>query len=548
MLSRNPRFNGDTMLAPEIKERLAAVVGQENASDSLAARYVYGSDGSIHHHPADMVVRPGSTGEVAAVMRIASGARVPVVPRGAGTGLSGMVVPVKGGIVLDISRMNRVLHISPADLFCVVEAGVIYSDLNNALRPHGFFFPPAPGSADVATIGGMVAANASGSRAIKYGATRDYVIGMEVVLPGGEITSFGTRTVKNSSGYHLEKLMVGSEGTLGVITKITLRLAMLPLDAGVVVAGFGRLEDAGEAVSNIIASRILPSALEILDRNCLDAVIEATDAPLPRAEALIIAESDNGGERMRGEIERMAEICRGVGATHVEATTDREKIAVIWEARKSVLPALSRKGNMISVTVADDMAVPISQIPACVRAFNDIAKRYGIIIGTYGHAGDGNLHTKTLIDPLKEEQWEACRAALDEIYETVARLGGTTSGEHGIGLSKSKFFKEEHRKNIALMAGIKKVFDPYDIMNPGKIFEATDDVLIMKRQRCEDGVCFDEEEPGGPDEIIETGESGGVDEVNDSGDPEETDHSGGNRDGGRAGTPVGGAAHRGEGA
>ncbi|NLT36559.1 MAG: FAD-binding oxidoreductase, partial [Methanomassiliicoccus sp.] len=275
-----------------LEREISAIVGQENCSTRIADLYTYGFDSSIHHHTPDVVVRPRTTAEVSELVRLASREGMPVVPRGGGTGLCGAAVPIKGGMVMDLTRMNTIKEVRVNDLYCVAEAGVVYDRLNEALAPHKFFFPPTPGSGEACTIGGMVATNASGMRAVKYGATRDYVLGLEVVLADGSVIHVGTNTIKNSSGYQLERLFVGSEGTLGIITEVTLKVAPKPKRSAMVLAAFDRLEDAGKCVSNLISVPLIPSATELMDDICIRAVNKAVKAGLPDVEAICMIEVD----------------------------------------------------------------------------------------------------------------------------------------------------------------------------------------------------------------------------------------------------------------
>jgi len=440
--------------------------------------YAYGFDASIHHASPDVVVKPKNSDEVEAVVTLANKHGIPIVARGAGTALCGQAVPIHGGIMLDMTGMNTIREIRIEDLYCVVEPGVIYGDLNAALAEHGFFFPPTPGSGDVCTIGGMIAVNASGMRAIKYGATRDYVLGAEIVFPSGR-ARFGCRTLKNSSGYQMERLMVGSEGTLGIITEATLRIAPLPEKRAVALASFDDVVKAGEGVAAIIGSGMLPSALEIMDKVCIQAVNRAMGIGLPDAEALLLIEVDGKREMVGKEIENIAHVVEEK-ASGIEFTDDEEKMLTLWKGRKGVLPSLSRYGeDMVSVSLADDMSVPISKIPHAVRRFQEIAEKYGIIVGTYGHAGDGNLHTKVLINPRNEENWRNAEKAVGEIYQTVQELGGIASGEHGIGISKAPWLNGD----IEIMKTIKRALDPNNIMNPGKMMQWENGIITHLRYR-----------------------------------------------------------------
>ncbi len=460
------------MLPGAVAEEIENVVGKGNVVSSVAGLYAYGFDASIHHHMPDVVARVHNVHEVSKIVRIAYEHGIPVIARGSGTALSGQSIPIEGGIMLDMTPMNKIKEIRVEDLYCTVEPGIIYGKLNKELAKKNFFFPPSPGSGDVCTVGGMVATNASGMRAVKYGATRDYVLGMEVVLPDGSITHFGTRTIKNSSGYQMEKLMVGSEGTLGIITEITFRIIPLPENRAITLASFDSLEKAGQGISNIIASGLLPSALEIMDKVCIKAVNKSMGIGLPESEAIIIAEADGAGEVIKRDVKTIAEICRKSGAGNITFTDDKDEMANLWRGRKGVLPSLSRYGkDMISVSLADDMSVPISKIPVAIKKFQEIAARHKILIGTYGHAGDGNLHTKVLINPMEAGSWGRAEKAVDEIYHVVISLRGTVSGEHGIGISKAPWMQLERMDSLAVMEEIKKAIDPKNIMNPGKMMQ-----------------------------------------------------------------------------
>jgi len=474
-------------MRPETLSELKDIVGQANISTSAADLYTYGFDASIHHHSPDVVVRPSSTEQVSQIVKLAAKERIPITPRGGGTGLCGAAVPLKGGIVMDLTRMNRIKEVRVEDLYCVVEAGVINDKLNEALAPYKFFFPTSPGSGEACTIGGMVACNASGMRAIKYGATRDYVMGMEVVLADGSVMRVGTNTLKNSSGYQLERIFVGSEGTLGIITEVTMRIAPKPKKVAMVMAAFPTLEDAGKCVSKLIATPLLPSACELMDKTCIQAVNKTIKAGLPDCEALCMIEVDGEPEVVEREAQKVQEVAKGTNAFSVELTHDPKVMARWTNARKSVMSSLSRFGEkFVSVSLADDMAVPISKIPDAVVAFQKIAERNKVIIGTYGHAADGNLHTKMLVDPDSEESWRNGEKAVSEIYDIVISLGGTVTGEHGVGISKAPFMQRERPTALATMAVLKKAMDPNDILNPGKMQEWQGGIIKHLRYPCKD--------------------------------------------------------------
>ncbi|OPY31298.1 MAG: glycolate oxidase subunit GlcD [Methanomassiliicoccales archaeon PtaU1.Bin124] len=474
-------------MRPEVLNELRDIVGSENVSTSAADLYTYGFDSSIHHHSPEVVIRPGSTEEVSMVVKVAARDHIAITTRGAGTGLCGGAVPLHGGIVLDTTRMNKIREIRVQDLYCVVEAGVVNDKLNEALAPFKFFFPTSPGSGEACTIGGMVAANASGMRAIKYGATRDYVMGLVVVLADGSIVHTGTRTLKNSSGYQLERLFVGSEGTLGIITEVTMRIAPKPKKVAMVMAAFPTLEDAGKCVSKLIATPLLPSACELMDKTCIQAVNKTIQAGLPDCEALCMIEVDGEPEVVERDAQKVQGVARETNAFSVELTHDAKVMAKWTNARKSVMASLSRFGEkFVSVSLADDMAVPISKIPDAVVAFQQIAARNNVIIGTYGHAADGNLHTKMLVDPISEVSWRNGEKAVGEIYDIVIKLGGTVTGEHGVGISKAPFMQKERPTMLTTMAAIKKAMDPQDILNPGKMQEWQGGIIKHLRYPCKD--------------------------------------------------------------
>lgn len=460
------------IMKKEVVDEIERIVGKERYSTEIADLYVYGFDASIHHKTPDAVVRPATAEQVSEIVKLANRTLTPIVPRGAGTAMCGHTVPLKGGIILDLTAMTKIKEMRVEDLYCVVEPGVIYDTLNAELGKHGFWFPTTPGSAEACTIGGMVATNASGMRAIKYGATRDYVLGLEVVLPTGEIIHTGTRTLKNSSGYQLDRLMVGSEGTLGVITEVTLRFAVKPRASAMTVAAFNSLVDAGRCVSNIIAKPLLPSAIELMDSVTIKAVNKCMNVGLPDCEAICMIEVDGHPAAVEEEMKMVEEISRKSGAFSTEASSDKKKINEWTQARKAILPSLSRYGDeFVSVALADDMSVPISKIPEAVAAFQKIAEENGVIVGTYGHSADGNLHTKMLVEPYSEESWKSGEKAVGQIYDKVLELGGTVTGEHGVSITKAPYMQKERRDSIGAMKAIKKALDPNDIMNPGKIFD-----------------------------------------------------------------------------
>ncbi|HDI79321.1 MAG TPA: FAD-binding protein [Desulfobacteraceae bacterium] len=408
------------------------------------------------------------TDQVSRILRLANSHKLPVYPRGAGTGLSGMAVPSEGGIVMDLSKMNRLLELNIEDRVVVVQPGIIYDNLQKALSPHGFFFPPDPASEKVCTIGGNVSTNAGGIKGAKYGTTKDYVLALQVVLPDGRVMRTGTRAMKSASGYDLTRLFVGSEGTLGVITEITLKIDPKPISHRTVQAVFKRLEQAGRAVSEIMRKGIVPSVLEILDIHTIRCINQMTDIGLPEAEAILLAETDGfTSEEAEFQMDNIIETFRENGAERlIKAETEAQE-EEIWKARKSAYGVLARiKSNF----VLEDVTVPISRVPELLKGISEISKRNEIQIATFGHAGDGNLHPQILYDGYNMKEVEKMKNASRELFELAISLGGTLTGEHGIGLSKAPFMGLEHDEvEMDMMRKIKRLFDPNNILNPGKM-------------------------------------------------------------------------------
>jgi glycolate oxidase len=464
---------------------LQRIVGEDAVRSDPADLYVYGSDSSVHCALPWAVVRPNTVEEVQEILRYANSNVIPVVTRGAGSGMSGQAVPIQGGIILDMKRMNRILEIKPEDTYARVEAGVVDDDLNRALKPYGFMYPPAPASSRIATIGGEIANNASGIRSVKYGATRDCVLGMKVVMANGDVVKLGSTTRVEASGYQVDRLMVGSEGTLGVIVEATMKIVPIPKYRCMGIACFNKLEDAGETISEIIASGVQPSMLELMDNVAITAVNNALELGLPDVEALLFIEADgNVRENVDYEIARMKGIAEKHNGFGIETSYDADTRARLYKARKKLFASLSRYKEGYSCTsLADDMAVPYSKMAETARKIHDIADRNNVIMTAYGHCGSGCVHTKILMDPTRKEQWEGARNAVREIYEHVRKVGGTTSAEHGIGLSKAPAWKEEKRDSLDIIRAIKRALDPNGILNPGKIQDAPDDWLTATNLR-----------------------------------------------------------------
>ena len=457
------------MIPQNVIPQLKAVVGPAHLLTTPEERWGYAYDATDREAMPEAVVFPGSAAEVAAIVRLAHEHRFPVVPRGAGTGRSGGSVPIEGGVVLVLTRLNRILEISRPDLVAVVEPGVILTRLKQAVELEGLYYPPDPASADFCTIGGNVAECAGGAVAVQYGVTRDYVLGLEVVLPTGELITAGTRTMKGVVGYDLTRLFLGSEGTLGVITRITVRLVAKPAARQTLAAGFGTMNAAAEAVSLILRSGLAPTALEFMDHVTLACVKELLPFELPAGTAaLLLMAVDGHPQDVADRAASMARFCREQGADPVLSAKTGDEAEGLWRARKVISPALLKvKPHKVS----EDVAVPLGAIPALITALQKISRRRGLIIPSYGHAGDGNIHVNVLYDRQIPAEREMVNPAVEDIFTIVRKLNGTLSGEHGIGLTKAPYLRMElSEAAIALQRRIKKAFDPHNIMNPGKIF------------------------------------------------------------------------------
>jgi glycolate oxidase len=373
--------------------------------------------------------------------------------------------------------MNHILEIRPEDMLVKVEPGVVDDDLNRALKPYGMFYPPAPASSRIATIGGEIAANASGVRSVKYGATRDYVYGMKVVLANGDLINLGSNTRVHSSGYQIERLIVGSEGTLGVVVEATMGIRPLPKFRCLAVANFDKLEDAGNAISDIISSGCEPSMLELMDKIGIVAVNKAMDLGLKEVGAIILFEADgNVKEAVDFEIEKMKKICKKHNGTDIKKSYDLAERTKLFSGRKKLFAALSRyKEGIICTDLADDMGVPNSKIAEAAKKIHEIAKKNNVTMAVYGHCGSGVIHTKIMLDSSKKSQWKDAERVIEELYDYIDSVGGVTSAEHGIGLSKAPAWKKARADILPVMRKVKRALDPNNILNPHKLMDAPDD-------------------------------------------------------------------------
>ncbi len=432
-------------------------------------REAYGRDESdLPPRAPDVAVLVESAEEVRTIFAIATRHRVPVVPVAARSGKSGGVIAVEGGIAVSVERMSRILEISPEDLVARVEPGVVTGALQAEVERHGLFYPPDPNSLDTCSIGGNVAENAGGPRALKYGVTREYVLGLTVVVPTGEVLKVGKRSIKGVAGYDLTALFVGSEGTLGIVTEITLKLVPRPRHVATALVAFPTVDAAARAVSRVLAQGVVPRCLELMDDVSLAAAARTSPLPLPPgAGAALLVETDgNDEEQVFGEIVRVAELVKGDAAGEVIVAQNEAQRREIWETRKFISTNLKKLHPM---KLSEDVAVPRSKIPAMIARAKEIGERAGLAVATYGHAGDGNLHCNVLFDRAEE------RPRVDEAVAAMLRaaveLGGTITGEHGVGLAKRDFLEmEQGREVVALERRLKAVFDPLGILNPGKIF------------------------------------------------------------------------------
>jgi glycolate oxidase len=435
---------------------------------SLEDRKCYSYDGRVDGAIPDLIVHPASAEDVSRILVLANKYRFPVIPRGAGSGLTGGSVPVNGGVIISFTRMDRILEIDAENLITVVEPGVITFLLQQEVAKKGLLYPPDPSSYKYSTMGGNVAECAGGPNSLKYGVTRDYVLGLEVVLPTGEIMNTGVRTMKGVVGYDLTRLFVGSEGTLGVVTKITLKLVPLPETKATMLALFGEVEDAARTVSAIVAARIVPSTIEFMDKTSIKCSEQASPMGLPEGVGgLLLIEVDGSQESVVAQAEKIKKIVLEHNALRCDLTQDPAEADRLWGARRTVSQATY---NLNPVKIAEDVVVPRSAIPALIRALEGMGKKYGIPILSFGHAGDGNFHVSMMIQDTEEDRQKA-EAAVEELFAETIRLGGTLSGEHGIGLSKAPYLGMELSDLAMLtMKKIKQLFDPNNIMNPGKIF------------------------------------------------------------------------------
>ncbi|MCK4623103.1 MAG: FAD-binding protein [Desulfuromonadales bacterium] len=457
------------MLNTEFIAKLQEIVGKEHVETDKADLICYSYDATQRKFLPDVVVHPGTPQEISRIMQLVNEHKIPVFPRGAGSGFTGGSLPTKGGIVLVMTRLDRILEIDEENLVATVEPGVVTEQFQQAVEKVGLFYPPDPASLKFSTLGGNVAECAGGPRCVKYGVTKDYILGLEVVTPTGDLIKTGGSTMKGVVGYDLTKLMCGSEGTLAVITKIIIKLLPLPEAKKTMLVLFDSIDGAAQAVSAIIRGKIIPTTLEFMDGRTIDCVRQATDLQVPDdAQAVLIIEVDGDREFLAKQVGKISEIIKPLGVVETRVAETPEESEALWQIRRSVSASL-RKVNPDKFN--EDICVPRSKVPEMIRKIEVIADRYDVPIVNFGHAGDGNIHVNVMIDSKIPGEQEKADKAIKEVFREALALGGTMSGEHGVGIMKAPFIPMELTKTaIDYMKTIKKALDPNNILNPGKIF------------------------------------------------------------------------------
>jgi glycolate oxidase len=457
------------MIDEAVLKDLEAAVGQENLFTSAEDLICSSFDGTSIESRPGVVVVPTNTEQVSEAMQIAYRAGIPVAPQGMTSGLAGGGVPFSGGIALSTTRMNHILEIDTVNMTATVEAGVITAHLQERVEAMGLFYPPDPASIKQASLGGNVACNAGGPRCLKYGVTGDYVMGLTVVLADGRILRTGGKAIKNVTGYNLTQLFVGSEGSLGIITEVLVKLIPKPRYVRTALGIFPHLDDASQAVNDILAAGVVPATLEMMDETAIACIEEAFHLGLPLdKESILILEADGNDERaVSQEIDAIAQICRQSGASEVQIARDEAEREDFWRGRRSLLPSLARRAPS---QLLEDVSVPRSEIPRMVQRLKDIGRKHGLSIVVFGHAGDGNLHPTILFDRRDADQWARAEQAAADTFAAAVELGGTLSGEHGIGTLKREFMALAlGPDSIEIQRRIKRALDPTNILNPGKV-------------------------------------------------------------------------------
>ncbi|WP_029192864.1 FAD-binding oxidoreductase [Paenibacillus harenae] len=458
------------MLDRVLVKQLRAIVGEAYFRDDKESLVAHSYDGTpMLQALPDGVIYPESTQQISDVMKLLASRRVPVVTRGSGSNLCGGTVPVQGGVVMVMHRMNRILETDLENLTATVQPGIITSEFINHIESLGLFYPPDPSSMRISTIGGNIAECSGGLRGLKYGTTKDYVLGLEAVLANGDIIRTGGKLMKDVAGYDLTKLLVGSEGTLAIITEATLKLVPPPASKKTMLAMYRDLYGAARTVSAIIESKIIPATLEIMDNPTIRVVDAYAKLGLPLdMEAVLLIEQDGDPEKVERDMERIREVCERERADRIEIASSREEAEKLLTARRSAFTALAR---LRPTTILEDATVPRSKIADMVLRINEIAKKYNISIATFGHAGDGNLHPTATTDARDHDEISRVERAFEDIFAAAIELGGTITGEHGVGMVKAPFLEWKiGAPGMELMKGIKQAFDPHHLLNPGKLF------------------------------------------------------------------------------
>lgn len=457
------------MIDQKVISQLEKIIGKRGVLTTPEDLAVYSYDGTFEECNPDVVVLPESTTQVSEIIKLAGRESIPIVTRGMASGLAAASVPFNGGIVLVMTRMDKVIELDLENATIHVEAGIVTADLQSHVEKHGLFYPPDPSSIRHSTIGGNIACNAGGPRCLKYGVTGDYVLGLTVVLADGQILKTGGKVIKDVVGYDLKSLFTGSEGTLGIITEALIKLTAKPKFARTALVEFGSIEDASKTVNEILLAGIVPATLELMDQTAINCIEQAMHLGLPTdVAAFLLIESDGVDlANTIQEIEEIAKICEKTGATKVTVAKDETERANLWKARRSISPSLAR---LAPNKLGEDITVPRSAIPEAVKRLKAISEKFGLPIVIFGHAGDGNLHPNILFDKRDPEQMKKVEKMVAEVFSVALELGGTLSGEHGVGTLKRPYIQKAlGNVSVEIQKKIKKVLDPQNILNPGKV-------------------------------------------------------------------------------
>jgi glycolate oxidase len=458
------------MLNPDVLQKFVSIVGPERCKTSKEDLLTYAYDAYVKEYLPEAILFPKTAPEVSQIMKVASAHHIFITPRGSGSGLGSGSLAKQGGIIVCFTLMNRILEINTSNRYAIVEPGVVISEFQKAVEKLNLFYPPDPGSATVATLGGAVVMNAGGMRGVKYGVTRDYLMGLELVLPSGEVMETGAATAKDVTGYDLTRLICGSEGTLALVTKIIVRLLPKPKTKRTLQAIYNRMEDAGNTVAKIIEAGLIPATLELMDKTIIKALEDFAHLGLPLdAEAILLLDVDGDPEVVEKQAALVGEFCRNQGARDIRVSQSEKENEQLWVARRSAFGAVAR---MRPTCVVEDATVPVSYLTSAVKRIREIAERNRIQIAVLAHAGDGNLHPLVLCDERDKEEMMRVDRAMDEIVDYALSVGGTLSGEHGIGVTKAKYLRKQlSETSLKMMQAIKKTFDPQGILNPGSFLE-----------------------------------------------------------------------------